>query len=650
MPERPFALQEGETLLMESAENHFLRPKRSLVARLCRAYLTEKRLVLCEAFYDILKKAEKGVGRVIHDVALRDVADVHAESQAAEPSIEFDVRGPKGDEDKVLLFFRDKSWHLGTPERVEERDAWLLAIYQARRKLGVRPNRAKAPTPPMQGAELGLTIGEKYELQRKIGEGGMGLVFEGRDTSLDRPVAIKQMRPELQLLPRDKSSFLREAKTSASLHHPFIVDIYEILEVGGDLFLVFEFVDGQTVDQILDEKERMTPGEVKRALRCVCEALAFAHSRKIVHRDLKPSNIIVSRQGYAKVMDFGIARVVKDTTSRLTRADTSGTLAYMAPEQELGKSTLRSDIFSLGVTAYEMLSGEKGKVLETMTLPVGKGIGGWVAKNLKPEVVNDVQGDTHFAAEFDKASGFTTRSLLCVPMTARGELIGVIEVLNRRSGPYTQEHLELLSKLAAFAAAAIDNARSLSDQKNFFSHALELLTVATEATMPGMGGHLTRTAKLARALGRALGIEEYEARMLYYAGLLHDIGYIALNNQEFLRDLGITKVSEEQHPFLSTKMLDGIAMFEDALPVILHHHERYDGKGYPDMLSGPAIPLGSRILCLVENVEEIRMIGLRGAELYKKAVQEAQAGADKSFDPEVVKAFIALIESKTTAW
>lgn len=299
---------------------------------------------------------------------------------------------------------------------------------------------------------------------------------------------------------------------------------------------------------------------------------------------------------------------------------------------------------------FKVASGEKGKALETMTLPVGKGVGGNVAQTLKAEIVNDAQNNPHFASEFDKASGFSTRSLICVPMTARGELIGVIEVLNRRSGPYTQEHLDLLTKLAAFAAAAIDNARSLSEQKNFFSHALEMLTVATEATMPGMGGHATRAAKLARALGRALGIEEYEARMLYYAGLLHDVGYIALNNQEFLSDLGITKVSEEQHPFLSTKMLDGIAMFEDALPVILHHHERWDGKGYPDMLSGPAIPLGARILALVENVEEIRMIGLRGGELYKKAVQEAQAGAGKSFDPEVVKAFVALIESKTTAW
>jgi serine/threonine-protein kinase len=187
----------------------------------------------------------------------------------------------------------------------------------------------------------------------------MGLVFQGMDKSLDRPVAIKQMRPELQLLPRDKSSFLREAKTSASLHHPFIVDIYEILESDNEVFLIFEFVEGMTIDQLLEEKDRVAPAQAKRVLRDVCEALSYAHSRKIAHRDLKPSNIMVGPQGHAKVMDFGIARMMKDTTSRVTSVDTSGTLAYMAPEQELGKSNLRSDIFSLGATAYEMLSGER---------------------------------------------------------------------------------------------------------------------------------------------------------------------------------------------------------------------------------------------------------------------------------------------------
>lgn len=299
---------------------------------------------------------------------------------------------------------------------------------------------------------------------------------------------------------------------------------------------------------------------------------------------------------------------------------------------------------------FKVASGEKGQALKTMTLPLGRGIGGWVAQNRRPEIVNDVQNDPHFAAEYDKASGFLTRSVLAVPMLHRGELVGVLEVLNKREGEYGQEHLGLLTRLAAFASASIVNTRTISEQQNFFSHVLELLSVATESTMPGMSGHSARAAKLARALGRALGMEDYEYRQLYYAAMLHDVGYIALNNQEVLCDMGIRKVSEDVHPVLSAKMLEGITLVEGAVPLILHHHERWDGKGYPDKLEGEAIPLGSRILLLVETVEELRMIGLRGTELYAKAMQEAREGSGKSFDPRVAQAFIDIIQSRTTAW
>ncbi|MDD5630013.1 MAG: GAF domain-containing protein, partial [Elusimicrobia bacterium] len=299
---------------------------------------------------------------------------------------------------------------------------------------------------------------------------------------------------------------------------------------------------------------------------------------------------------------------------------------------------------------FKVASGEKAQTLKTMTLPLGQGIGGWVGLHRKPEVVNDTRTDPRFAGKFDKASGFVTKSLLCVPMEYRGELVGVVEVLNKRSGPYTQEHIGLLSSLASLASVAITNAKVISEQKNFFSHIMELLVGVIETTKPNMTEHPVRSAQLACAIGRALGVEDYEYRMLYYAGILHDVGYVAFKNPRLLAELGVTSASEEMHPLLSVKMLEGIKMVEGALPAIRHHHERYDGSGYPGKLKGEAIPLGARILGLVESMEELRLIGLQGEELVKRALQEAGEGKGVRFDPAVVEAFVAVVSDKGGPW
>lgn len=364
MSELTYTLPPGELVLKESADNHFLRPQASLIGRLCHPTLTTSRLVFCEAYYDVFKKREKGVGSVIYEIPLASIESLDAGSEAVEPCLEIYARNVRRELEKIIVFFRDEGWSSGAPERFGERDAWLAAIHREREKSG-QPLRAAPPSRPAAAKESGDSkkiLAGKFELLRQIGAGGMGLVFEGKDHTLDRSVAVKKMRPDVKLTGRDKSLFMKEAKLSASLHHPFIVDIYAILEEDDEIFLVFEYVDGKTLQEILDEKGRLSAGEFRPALKCVCEALAYAHASKVAHRDVKPSNIMLSKQGYAKVMDFGIARQIKDTASRLsttkTGPDTSGTMPYMAPEQELGKSNACSDIFSLGATVYEALTGE----------------------------------------------------------------------------------------------------------------------------------------------------------------------------------------------------------------------------------------------------------------------------------------------------
>lgn len=295
---------------------------------------------------------------------------------------------------------------------------------------------------------------------------------------------------------------------------------------------------------------------------------------------------------------------------------------------------------------FKVASGEGSKALKKMMLPLGKGIAGHVAQSRQPEVVNNTRADPRFAGAFDKASGFVTRSLLCVPMVFRGELVGVVEVLNKRAGQYEAGHVGLLSGLASLASVAITNTRIIQEQMNFFSHVLEVLVGVIETSKPGMEGHPPRASHLACAMGKVLGMEEHEYRGLYYAGMLHDIGYVGMKNARVLQEMGILSAAEEEHPKVSAKMLGGIAMLSASIPMILHHHENFDGTGYPSKLKGGDIPLGARILCLVEAVEEVRRTGLRGEGLKAAAKKEAKAGSGTRFDPQIVEAFEAAADQE----
>ncbi len=302
---------------------------------------------------------------------------------------------------------------------------------------------------------------------------------------------------------------------------------------------------------------------------------------------------------------------------------------------------------------FKVATGQKGSALKKMTLPVGKGIAGWVAQNRQSLIVNDTQTDPRFAAMFDKSSGFQTRQLIAVPMITRGELVGVAEVLNHRGNkPYTDSDLGLLSSLANLASVAITNTKLIQDQKNFFSHMLELISIAVEVSRPGMESHPAHCARLACAVGKRMEVSEYDYRSLYYAGLLHDIGYVGMKSHRMLEDAGIINmaVTEEHHAVLSVKMLEGINMFQGALPIIKHHHERFDGAGYPAKLAGQDIPLGARILGLIEALEDIRMSGLHGEALRNRAVQEAKSGSGTRFDPAVIETFLMVLEQEERIW
>ncbi|MBI2385371.1 MAG: protein kinase [Elusimicrobia bacterium] len=194
-----------------------------------------------------------------------------------------------------------------------------------------------------------------FSLVKVLGQGGMGVVFEALDLALQRPVALKKLRPEIADNPRERHRFLKEARTVAALKHPNIVEIHAIHEDEQGLFLVFERVPGESLHERLG-RGPMNPAEAAAFLRQIASALDYAHAQGVVHQDLKPGNVMI-HGGLAKVMDFGIARRVLESLSTMSKIEVSGTPAYMSPEQEQGIVTPSADVFALGVCAYESLTG-----------------------------------------------------------------------------------------------------------------------------------------------------------------------------------------------------------------------------------------------------------------------------------------------------
>ena len=213
------------------------------------------------------------------------------------------------------------------------------------------------------GTHVAQVLSANYELEDEVGRGGMGIVYCARDKRLKREIAIKVLPPELSFRADIRQRFLREAETAAQLNHPNIVPIYTVEERDNLVYFVMAYIKGDNLGVRLQQHGPLPPVEVRRILKEVAEALAYAHNRNVIHRDIKPDNIIIDEEtGRAMVTDFGIARALTDMgDSRLTATGMAiGTPAYMSPEQSAGDRAIdgRSDLYSLGVVGYQMLCGQ----------------------------------------------------------------------------------------------------------------------------------------------------------------------------------------------------------------------------------------------------------------------------------------------------
>lgn len=199
----------------------------------------------------------------------------------------------------------------------------------------------------------------RYEIVEKIGEGGMAVVYKAKDRLLNRYVAIKILRPEFTRDEQFIENFRRESQAAAGLSHPNIVNVYDVGREGNINFIVMELVDGKPLSQLIEEKGKLDYKEAINITKQVASALSLAHKNQIIHRDVKPHNILITSQGTAKLADFGIARAVSQSSIQGNDDKIMGSVHYFSPEQARGAYVdERSDIYSLGIVLYEMLTGK----------------------------------------------------------------------------------------------------------------------------------------------------------------------------------------------------------------------------------------------------------------------------------------------------
>lgn len=322
-------------------------------------------------------------------------------------------------------------------------------------------------------------------------------------------------------------------------------------------------------------------------------------------------------------------------TQRTLNASASSLLLFDEQEREL---------------LFEVAEGQAGSRLRQVRLSAQSGIAGWVLRHGQALMVNDVTRDKRFNKSVDEITGFVTRSILCAPLVLHRKTVGVIEVLNKLDqSDFDEQDLEALVSVAATAAMAIENLRAHQMLLSTYKSTIKALAATIDARDPYTCGHSQRVAQYAVLGANSLSLSPEELETIEYAGILHDIGKIAITDSTLNRP-GFLTAAEwrmiRRHPLAGANILKEIPFLEKASRLVLHHHERYDGNGYPHGLKGEDTPLGARLLAVADAYEAMtsgRPYRKR-ALTSKEALDELERSMGAQFDPNLVKVFVAVMQ------
>ncbi|MEJ2254885.1 MAG: GAF domain-containing protein [Nitrospirota bacterium] len=300
-----------------------------------------------------------------------------------------------------------------------------------------------------------------------------------------------------------------------------------------------------------------------------------------------------------------------------------------------------------GTLVYKAAKGGLEESLRGESMPASRGVVGWAVEAGEPVLANDVASDTSLFPKMDEGLPPDTRSALAVPLSFDGTVLGALVLTSRSAGAFTGEDEEVMTHFAGQAAASLEKTSSYEVKKNYEIHMTNILVSAIE-NLSEKEGHAKRVARYTLAMAGGLGLPEAEKKLLYQASMLHDIGFLKINMRT------VTQVEEYQlHARYGYEILKPITFYADLLPVVLHHHERYDGEGYPDRLKGDAIPLEARMVAIAEAFDVMvsaksyknvgRMINdavMARTVNFARAVEELRANAGTQFDPMLVDVFL----------
>lgn len=301
---------------------------------------------------------------------------------------------------------------------------------------------------------------------------------------------------------------------------------------------------------------------------------------------------------------------------------------------------------------FEVSQGATGATVREVRLRAGQGVAGWVVDNQQGVVIDDVHADPRYIDAKNENSPVSTRNMVCVPVLSRGEVIGALQAMNKRGGGrFDDNDCELMQSLAHHVAVAIENANLYQGIKEAFYQTAEVLAHTIEQADPYTGQHIKRVMEFSVAIGLRLGLSAAERENVRLAAVLHDVGKIAvpdhvLSKQDELRDYELELI--KRHSSTGSDILGKAMHLHPVMGAVRGHHERWDGQGYPDGLSGTDIPLAARIIAVADSFDAMTSERpYREPLSWDAAIEEVRACSGSQFDPEVAHAFIQILESDT---